>query len=106
MSDGWRLVLWFSVIMNVNLAVLNMMPFPVLDGGHIVMASFEWIRRKPMNFRVLEVIQTAFVILLLGFMAFVTMKDVGDRVRGSGGEEELKFSPMDNSAGMPAAETK
>ncbi len=93
MKDGWRLVLWFSVIMNVNLAVLNMLPFPVLDGGHIMMAVFEWISRKPMKFRVLEMIQTAFVILLLGFMAFVTMKDVGDRVRGKGEESALRFGP-------------
>ena len=106
MSDGWRLVLWFSVIMNVNLAVLNMMPFPVLDGGHIVMASFEWIRRKPMEFKVLKIIQTAFVILLLGFMAFVTMKDVGDRVRGPGEEGELRFAPKESSTDAPATETK
>jgi len=106
MQDGWRLVLWFSVIMNVNLAVLNMMPFPVLDGGHIVMASFEWISRKPMKFRVLEMIQTAFVILLLGFMAFVTLKDVGDRVRGTGEGAKLKFAPKEGSASVPAAETK
>jgi membrane-associated protease RseP (regulator of RpoE activity) len=37
--DGWRLVLWFSVVFNINLAILNMMPFPVLDGGHITMAA-------------------------------------------------------------------
>jgi regulator of sigma E protease len=34
-EDGWRLVLWFSVVLNVNLAMLNMLPLPVLDGGHI-----------------------------------------------------------------------
>ena len=34
-DDGWRRVLWFSVILNVNLALLNMLPLPVLDGGHI-----------------------------------------------------------------------
>lgn len=105
MKDGWRLVLWFSVIMNVNLAVLNMMPFPVLDGGHIMMATFEWVSRRPVKFRVMEMIQTAFVILLLGFMAFVTLKDVGDRVRSTGGGEELRFAPKDG-AGTPAAEKK
>lgn len=103
MKDGWRLVLWFSVIMNVNLAVLNMMPFPVLDGGHVMMAIFEWVSRKPMKFRVLEMIQTAFVILLLGFMAFVTMKDVGDRVRNTGEGEELRFAPKETSTAAPAA---
>lgn len=79
-SEGWRLALWFSVLLNVNLAILNMLPFPVLDGGHIVMATLEAIRRKPLPMKFLEVIQTAFVLMLLGFMAFVTLKDVGDRV--------------------------
>ena len=107
MNDGWRLVLWFSVIMNVNLAVLNMMPFPVLDGGHIMMATFEWVSKRPMKFRVMEMIQTAFVILLLGFMAFVTMKDVGDRVKSTvdGEGEQLRFSPKEE-ASAPAADKK
>lgn len=97
MENGWRFVLWFSVIMNVNLAVLNLLPFPVLDGGHIVMATFEWVRRKPVKFRVLEMIQTAFVVLLLGFMIFVTMKDVGDRVNGAGGGGKLRFAPIEGA---------
>lgn len=33
--DGWRLALWFSVVLNVNLALMNLLPIPVLDGGHI-----------------------------------------------------------------------
>ncbi|MEM9280712.1 MAG: RIP metalloprotease RseP [Verrucomicrobiota bacterium] len=79
-EDGWRKALWFSVLLNVNLAILNLLPFPVLDGGHIVMATVEWVGRRPIPFKVLEVVQTAFVLFLLGFMAFVTLKDVGDRI--------------------------
>ena len=79
-SEGWRKVLWFSVLLNVNLAILNLLPFPVLDGGHIVMATVEWVGKRPIPFKVLEVVQTAFVLFLLGFMAFVTLKDVGDRL--------------------------
>lgn len=75
---GWLLVLWFSVVLNINLAILNMLPFPVLDGGHITMALIESIRRKPLNFRALEVIQTACVLILFGFMIFVSLKDTGD----------------------------
>ena len=75
---GWLLVLWFSVVLNVNLAILNMLPFPVLDGGHITMALIEAIRRKPINIRILEVVQTACVLTLLGFMVFVSFKDTGD----------------------------
>jgi regulator of sigma E protease len=75
--EGWRKVLWFSVVLNVNLALLNLLPFPVLDGGHIVMAFMEWIRRKPLNIRILEVVQSGCVLLLLGLMAFLLLKDIG-----------------------------
>ncbi len=75
---GWLLVLWFSVVLNVNLAILNLLPFPVLDGGHITTALIESIRRRPINIRLLEVVQTACVIMLFGFMIFISLKDTGD----------------------------
>ncbi|CAN5735157.1 RIP metalloprotease RseP [soil metagenome] len=77
-EHGWKLALWFSVILNVNLAILNMLPIPVLDGGHIVLAIIESIRRKPVNIRVLEAIQTACAILIIGYMAYVSFFDLGD----------------------------
>ena len=43
-ENGWRRVLWFSVVLNVNLALLNLLPLPVLDGGHITLAIIEVIR--------------------------------------------------------------
>lgn len=80
--DGWRMVLWFSVIFNINLAILNMMPFPVLDGGHITMAISEAIRRKPPTGRILEYVQTACALTLFGFIIFVSFKDLGDMLLG------------------------
>ncbi len=93
--DGWRLVLWFSVVFNINLAILNLMPFPVLDGGHITMAVAEAIRRKPLQSRLLEYVQTACALLLFGFLIFVTLKDAGDLFGGGGGGKdahELKIA--------------
>jgi len=75
---GWQLALWFSVILNVNLAILNMLPIPVLDGGHIVLAIIESVRRKPVNMRVLEVVQTSCAALIIGYMLYVTFFDVQD----------------------------
>jgi len=75
---GWQLALWFSVILNVNLAILNMLPIPVLDGGHIVLAIIESIRRKPVNIRVLELVQTACAVLIIGYMLYVTFYDAQD----------------------------
>jgi len=75
---GWRLALSLSVLINVNLALLNLLPIPVLDGGHILLAIIEGIRRKPINVKVLEFIQTACAMLIIGFMLYVTFFDVGD----------------------------
>lgn len=75
---GWQLALWFSVILNVNLAILNMLPIPVLDGGHIVLAIIESIRRKPVNIRVLEFVQTGCAVLIIGYMLYVTFYDAQD----------------------------
>ena len=75
---GWQLALWFSVVLNVNLAILNMLPIPVLDGGHIVLAMIESVRRKPVNMRVLEVIQTSCAVVIIGYMLYITFFDVQD----------------------------
>ncbi len=82
-EDGWRIALAFSVLINVNLALLNLLPFPVLDGGHITLAIIEAIRRKPISVRVLEVVQTGCALLLIGFMLYLTFYDVGDIVADS-----------------------
>ncbi len=79
-SYGLQLALSLSVLINVNLAMLNLLPFPVLDGGHIMLAIIEGIRRKPINVKVLEVVQTACALLLIGFMLYVTFFDVSDMV--------------------------
>lgn len=90
---GWRLALSLSVLINVNLALLNLLPFPVLDGGHITLALIEAVRRKPMNIRVLEVVQTACALLLIGFMLYVTFFDVGDFFASKGGPPPAEASP-------------
>ena len=89
--NGWRLALWFSVVLNVNLALLNLLPIPVLDGGHILLAFVEAIRRKPVNIRVLEVIQTACFIVIAGYMLYVSFYDVGDLAFGRKGRRDIEF---------------
>ena len=75
---GWQLALWFSVVLNVNLAILNMLPIPVLDGGHIVLAVIESVRKKPVNMRILEWVQTACATLIIGYMLYISFFDIGD----------------------------
>ncbi|HLH57475.1 MAG TPA: RIP metalloprotease RseP [Verrucomicrobiae bacterium] len=90
-DQGWRLAIWFSVLMNVNLAVLNMLPIPVLDGGHILLALVEGIRKKPISARVINVIQTSCAVLLIGFMLYIAFYDVQDLPWKR--PKEAKFAP-------------
>ncbi|BDS07256.1 zinc metalloprotease [Oceaniferula spumae] len=93
-SNGWKLALGFTVLFNINLAILNMLPFPVLDGGHITLSLLEIIAGRPVKARVLEVIQTGFVFLIFGLFLYITSKDVGAFVPGGKKEpQEMKFEP-------------
>ncbi len=94
-EQGWRLAIWFSVLMNVNLALLNMLPIPVLDGGHILLAILEGIRRRPISTRILSSIQTGCAVLLIGFMVYIAFYDVQDLPWKRSKEKpvELKFAP-------------
>jgi hypothetical protein len=88
---GWLMAIWFSVLLNVNLAILNMLPFPVLDGGHITIALMEAVRRRPVNVRILEYVQVVCVVALMGFMLFVTFFDTTDIF---GGKKKSEAPPM------------
>jgi len=96
-EEGWRLALWFSVLMNVNLALLNMLPIPVLDGGHIVLAIIEAIRRKPISSRIISVIQTGCAAALIMFMVYIAFYDVQDlpwkRGKDKDKPADIRFAP-------------
>lgn len=85
-------IMGFLVLLNINLAILNMLPFPVLDGGHIVLATMEWIAKRPVRVKLLEVIQLAFVLILFSVMIYVSSKDAFDDFgRGGGKAQEFVF---------------
>ena len=73
---GFKKLLLFVVFINVNLAILNLLPIPVLDGGHMVFATIEKLRGQPLPLAFLERAQMLFVVLLFSFMLYVTFFDV------------------------------
>ncbi|HEX7652709.1 MAG TPA: RIP metalloprotease RseP [Verrucomicrobiae bacterium] len=91
-EDGWRRVLWFSVILNVNLALLNLLPLPVLDGGHITLSLVELIRRRPVSARLLGYIQNGFAALLITFMIYIAFFDTGDWIRSAQSDRDVKIT--------------
>ena len=102
-EDGWRLALWFSVLMNINLALLNLLPFPVLDGGHIALALLEALRRKPISARILNYLQTGCAMVLIGYMLYIAFYDIQDL--GGRKSRDMQFAPpkeLPVSAPQPA----
>lgn len=76
LSIDYRLALKFLVLLNINLAILNLLPVPVLDGGHIMMSVFEAIFGKPISPRIQEYATSVFALLLISFMLYVTYFDL------------------------------
>jgi regulator of sigma E protease len=66
----------FIALLSISLALLNILPFPALDGGHLVFLVYEAVFRREVPSKVKIVIQQAGFILLLVFMAFVLYNDV------------------------------
>ncbi|MEO0509603.1 MAG: RIP metalloprotease RseP [Verrucomicrobiota bacterium] len=70
-------LIWFLALINVNLAIFNLLPIPVLDGGHMLFATISKLRGRPLPISVMEKVQGAFMVLLLGMVLYVTFFDVG-----------------------------
>lgn len=75
-QNSFAMALWFTCLLNVNLAVLNLLPIPVLDGGHVVFSLWEVITRRRINARFKTVIMTACWFLLILAMIFLSFRDV------------------------------
>ncbi len=76
-----RLAISLLVMLNINLALLNLLPLPVLDGGHILIALWEMLTGRSIGARVQEALSLTFALLLVAFMLFVTGNDVASLFR-------------------------
>ena len=73
---GFAYLLQFMAAISINLAVLNSLPLPALDGGRALLRVFERLRGRPLSKRIEGYIHTGGFALLLAFMIYVTVKDV------------------------------
>ncbi len=73
---GWLYLLQFVAILSLNLAVINIFPFPALDGGRILFILIERARKKPLNQKIEALIHNVGFLLLLGLVALVTFRDL------------------------------
>ncbi len=103
-NTDFRLALSFLVLLNINLAILNLLPVPVLDGGHIMIAVIEGIRRRPINVRFLEYTTTTFAVMLISFMLYVSFNDITKRFSlfKSMFQHETQIEQQDKPAPAPS----
>ena len=75
-KEGLTNLIFFIAVLSINLAVLNFLPIPVLDGGHLMFFAFEAIMRRPVNTRMREIAQQAGIFILIMLMIFVFYNDI------------------------------
>jgi regulator of sigma E protease len=75
-EQGASSVIFLIAILSINLGVLNLLPIPILDGGHLLFFLIEGILRKPLGERQREVAQQAGLVLLVGVMIFAFWNDL------------------------------
>ena len=70
---GIRYVLWMAILVNVNLAIFNLLPIPVLDGGHMLFATIGKLRGRALPVNFIAATQSVFIVLLFSMMLYVTV---------------------------------
>ena len=86
----FRLTLWFVILININLMIINLLPFPVLDGGHIVLFTLAKLRGKSLPLNFLAWLQGIFVVLIMSLSLYIFIHD-SLRMAGDSDSEQLQI---------------
>ena len=104
---GLPLALWFTILVNVNLAVFNLLPIPVLDGGQMLFATIGRLRGRPLPVSFIMTAQSVFLVLLFSMVLYVSVFDVRRIVRDVKADRAVESSstaaPKANSTKPDAA---
>jgi RIP metalloprotease RseP len=83
-QTGFTQLLYFAALISIELAILNILPIPALDGGHLFLLLIEGLRGRPLPRRIEENMHYAGFILLIGLGVLLIFKDVWSIARGGG----------------------
>jgi len=75
-KDGFLAILQFLGILSVNLAIINILPFPALDGGRLIFLGYEAVFRKKISPKIEILVNQVGMAILLSIMALITVNDV------------------------------
>ena len=73
---GWMNVFNLAIVISINLGIMNLLPFPALDGGHLMLYIIEIIRRKPVKKEVEGIINFVGLVILLSLAVIIAIKDI------------------------------
>ena len=73
---GVGALLLFIALLSVNLAILNILPIPALDGGHLLFLGIEWVLGRPLSAKGRAIVQYVGMALLVLLMVYVTVNDI------------------------------
>jgi regulator of sigma E protease len=73
---GVQEALFWMAVISMNLGIVNLLPIPVLDGGHIMFSLLEIIRKRPLKSKTMERMLIPFIGLLIAFFIYVTYQDI------------------------------
>lgn len=73
---GFTYLITFTALISINLAIINLVPFPALDGGRLLFVAIEALTRRPINKNFAQVTNTVGFAILIGLMVFVTYRDI------------------------------
>lgn len=76
-KEGFESLFGFMALLSINLAVLNLLPIPMLDGGHLFIMAIETVARREFSVKQKEVLQQVGFVFLLALMIYVTANDIG-----------------------------
>lgn len=99
----FRFAVWFAVLVNINLAIFNLLPIPVLDGGHMLFATIGRLRGRALPTNFVMTTQSVFMVLLLSLMLYVTVFDVRRWVRDARNDQAEAAAPSTEQPPDPAA---
>ena len=80
--EGFANLAMFTVMLSIELGIINLLPVPLLDGGHLLFFVFEGVRGKPLELRYREMMLQVGLFLLVALMAFVIFNDISRIVQG------------------------
>ncbi len=81
-EGGFLNIFFFIAILSINLGVINLLPIPILDGGHLVFFSIEGIMGRPVSLRTREVAQQIGLFILISLMLFAIYNDIERIITG------------------------